>query len=75
MHEALSDRHAAPHAEGATGDLEARSGLFALVFIEVHAAGDPSHCLMGEAPRDDGADALVFLHIEAEDFVEDIVGG
>src|SRR5205823_1021327 len=69
----LRDRHPAPEAERATGDLDAWCCLLSFVFVNVHPALYPPHGLILEAAADNVACAHVFLDVEPEDFVEHIV--
>ena len=70
----LRDRHFPSHAEGATCYLKTGRGLSALVFVEVDTALNPAHGFFLETAGNDVARAQIFLHIELEDLIEDIVG-
>ena len=49
-------------------------GLGALVFVEVDAALNPAHGFFLEASSNDFARALIFLNVELENLIEDVVG-
>ena len=70
----LRDRHAPADAEGATRDFDTGRGLGAFVFVQVDPAQNPAHGFFVEAARDDLMCALVFLNVELQDFVEQVVG-
>ncbi len=72
--EPLRHRHPPADSEGAAGDLQAGDGLGSLVFVEVHAPGDPAHGFFLPAAGDDLGDAELLLDVELKDRVKNFVG-
>src|SRR4051812_8212142 len=72
-HEFLRDRHASTDTEGASSNLEAGCGLFALIFVEIYATDDPVDGGGIKSPGDNGRRPMVFLNVKPQNFIQNFV--
>jgi hypothetical protein len=69
------NRYSPAHAEGLGGDLQARGGLAALVFIPVNGADHPLHRVRLKPQLDDIPVSVTLGEVIIHDLVQDLVGG